>query len=456
MLPAIGGVALLALGGCVPQDDGLSMRFEAERARWHVDRREPEWGEERAREAHRGIARRFAPESPPSSVALADPDVQIRFRIAGSSALYAADLGADHGATPELADEYRGIAETYAFDDEIRVLARLGEGRMHEQLQEPVAAHSAFVRATDVAPDLFDEDRMEWLRPRLLDLEAHASRLVRHLAPGERAGAFAEARGRLRGIAQRWEGERTGWRARRRDAEVAAESGEYEAAVDSMLALVPEAVSADERADLLLAAGEIVQYRMKNFARAESLYVRSGEQGGIVRAAAEARIRLVELRVHQGRPQVALRTADEILALGARALAGRREEALYWRGRSLFDLGHWEAGLPTLEEGSQGDRGSGFALACAARRARRLRNFRRADEEEAVRALVAVAEEVPPVARIVAPEPWAFSERLDRKAFAWQESIDELRAGAATIRDPELARRARELAAEFERERLPR
>ena len=296
---------------------------------------------------------------------------------------------------------------------------------------------------------------MEWLRERILDLEAHASRLTRHLPRAERERELAAIDARLRGVARRLDGSRTGWRARRRAAEVRAESGETRAAVDSLLALTRDAVSADERADLFLAAGELTQYRLGRASAAESLYVRSAEQGAIVRSAAEASVRLAELRLEQGRHAVARRTADEILSLGARALADRREEANYWRCRILIASGRWEDAVPFLEDGAAGSPNSGFTLACATLLVQRLRSFRSVSEAEALRRLVEVAERVPEAPRIVAPEPWAFSERLDRKAFAWREGIRDLRAAANRVQDAELARRARAAADRIARQRLP-
>lgn len=449
-------VAGLLAAGCAPEHAELVKRHEAQRERWHVDREERNWSVSEQREAHQEIARRFGPSDSPTETEMNDPDWWERQAIAGTSALYAVDLASSGEQTPELAAEYDRVAERWSFDEELRLLARFGQGRTLGRLGQLDEAAVALRQVVQVSDETIDADHMTWARPLLLDLEVHLALLERDLAQRDRRPVdLTPARERMLERATRWEGRPEGFRARRRAAELAELNGDVDVAVEEFTELAEQGKTADDRAEIQLALGDLYFFRLDRKAEAERCYRIAVEQGPNVRASAEARVRLMELCVRLGRYQLGLRTADDFLNLGARVQEGRLEEALYWRARCLLELGHWVDAIPTLVDGAAGDPADPFTLACAARLYHRMRTFRHKDTAAAVERLVGVAVRVPAWELVDPPRDWSLTWREQRREFAWKEGADELQVALRSVRDPDQRERGRAALERIRKERLP-
>jgi tetratricopeptide (TPR) repeat protein len=445
----------LLLGGCLDARPQLVARHEAERASWHAERDEADVTKDEAREAHLGIARRFGPDAPPGRVPPgarpgAAADYRARQVIAGSSALRAADLAAEtRGASLELAEEYADVADRWPDVPDLHFLGRLREGATLQRVGDRHGALAAF-RDVQQQAGTIDDDAYPWARALTVDLEVHVALLSRDIeSAGDVARGMEEARRRLAKRASDWAALPEGRRARRRGAEMAFLAGDTNAAVAAFDSLAASASGTHERAELELALGEIQQFARKDLDAAETAYRAAMQQGPLEPAAAEARIRLVALCLDRGIPEIGVRIADEVLTLGARALAGHESEARYWRGRCLLELGRWTDAIPSFEDGARGDPASPFTLACAARLHRRMREFEAPDTEAASARLLDVARRVPPPPPIPVPCDWAKTWREERAAFAWKEGVDELKR----LDDPDQAEAARAAAGRILRER---
>lgn len=449
---------LLALAGFAdshfaPRPE-MVLRHEAERARWHADRNEAHWTTEQTRTAFAEIARRFGPVGEPSDAQRASADYGTRQAIAGSSALYSADLTARlQGASIALAEEYSSIADRWANQPDLQLLGRLREGATLQRIGDRHGALAAY-RDVQRQGTRIDARAFPWSRELLIDLEVHVALLALELeSDTDAAQTLTRARALLRRRAEDLQGRPEGRLAIRREAEIAFLAGDTEAALAGMESLCAQAASPRERAELQLALGEMHQYARHDPRTAEAWYRKAVQQGPLEPAAAEARVRLAELSLEQGEPQIGVRTVDELLTLGARVLKGRESEARYWRGRCLLELGRWMDALPAFEEGAKGDPGSPFTLACAARVHRRVSEFRSEETKGATARLLAVAAQVPPPSPVEVPQDWAEAWREDRAAFAWKEGVEELSAVARQLEDPGTAAAAREAAGRILRER---
>ncbi len=455
-LGALSGVALLATaGGCGGGDSEVVRRFEAQRLRWQVDREELSWSWEQARDAHLDIERRFGTAEPPSDAALRDVDLSVRLQIAATSLLHSVNLEARYGGpTLEVADAYHEIARKYAFDQQVYLLSRFGEGKTLEQVGQRVEAGQAYQELVTIPPEVTDTPEFEWARTILVTLDVHAAVLAHYLDEAAANNSLRAARARMESQVQRWEGSPSGLEALRGIAALTYVLGDRGAAAGKFEALLASATTPDEAAELYLLLGEVNQFGLDRPAAAEAMYTRAVEQGRRVRDAAEAQVRLVELRLSLQQPQVAVRTADELFTLGARALEDRKEEAHYWRARCHLALGHWEDALPALAAGATGNPDSPFALACAARRYLKMREFNMPDADDGLNMLLRAADAVPPPSPVSVPTRWVVTWRERRKRFAWQEGLDALRSAARRATDEDMARRTREVAERIEAERL--
>lgn len=445
---------LAALGGCLDARPELVARHAAERARWMMDRTEEKWSPAQVRAAHAEIARRFGPvgDVPPEGTQ-AREDYRVRQSIAGSSALYAADIRArTEGPSWELAAEYGAVAERWPQEPELLFLGRLREAATLQRLgarHEALAGFRALLASPADSSSATPESRD--LR---CNLEVHAALLA--LAADDPEGAahtLLEAAARLRAEIDHRGGGEAARLPRRRAAEIAFLSGDTRDALEALEALAGDAPTPDERAELQLALGEIEQYAHGNPERAEHWYRRAAEEGPLLAAAAEARVRLVELALALDRPKVGVRSADEVLALGARALGDRAAEAQYWKARCLLEMGRWTEALPSLIEGTEGAPESPFTLACAARWYRRVENLPEAGRREATARLVRVASAVPEPGPVDVPLDWGRAWRAERARFAWEEGLSALREVARASGDPEAAAAAEKAAGKILRER---
>jgi tetratricopeptide (TPR) repeat protein len=444
---------LLALaGGCLDARPELVARHAAERARWEIDHTERDWSPAQVRAAHAEIARRFADGEAPPEGTQAREDYRVRVAIAGSSALYAADLRAGmEGASWELAAEYGAVAERWPHEPELLFLGRLREAAT---LQRLGARHEALAEFRLLLAAPADSAATPETRDLRCDLEVHTALLA--VAVAERSDVtrvLADAGRRLAAEIERRGAGTASRRPRRRAAEIAFLAGDTRGARATFEALAGDAATPDERAELQLAIGEMEQYAEGDTDAAEHWYRRAAEEGALLAAAAEARVRLVELSAVQGRPKVGVRSADEVLALGARALGDRASEAQYWKARCLLDMGRWTEALPSLIEGSQGDPASPFTLACAASWYRRVENLQEAGRLEATARLLAVAAAVPEPKPVDVPMDWARAWRAERSRFAWEEGLEALREVARGSGDPAEAATAEKAAGKILRER---
>lgn len=450
---ALAAPLLTALGGCFDARPELVARHAAERARWMIDHAEQKWSPEQVRATHAEIARRFGPDGnvPPAGTR-AREDYRVRQSIAGSSALYAADIRARiEGPSWELAAEYGAVAERWPQEPELLFLGQLREAAT---LQRMGARHEALAGFRTLLAAPADSSDAPASRDLRCGLEVHAALLA--LAVDEPKGAartLLEAAARLRAEIDRRGGGEAARLPRRRAAEIAFLSGDTRDALAELTALAKDASTPEERAELQLALGEIEQYAHEDHDRAEHWYRRAAEEGPLLAAAAEARVRLVELSFVLDRPKVGVRSADEVLALGARALGDRAAEAQYWKARCLLEMGRWTEALPSLIEGTEGAPGSPFTLACAARWYRRVENLPEAGRREATARLVRVASAVPEPEPVDVPLDWARAWREERARFAWDEGLSALREVARASGDPEAAAAAEKAAGKILRER---
>ncbi|MBZ0268162.1 hypothetical protein K8I85_08395, partial [bacterium] len=113
----------------------------------------------------------------------------------------------------------------------------------------------------------------------------------------------------------------------------------------------------------------------------------------------------------------------------------------------------WTEALPSLMEGSEGDPGSPFTLACAARWHRQVERLQEDGRREATARLLAVAAAVPDPKPVDVPRDWGRTWRAERSRFAWEDALEELRDVARASGDPEEAARAEKAAGKILRER---
>ncbi|MBZ0268220.1 hypothetical protein K8I85_08690, partial [bacterium] len=173
---------LLAAGGCLDARPELVARHAAERTRWLLDHSEVQWSPAQIRAAHAEVARRFGPdgEVPPEGTQ-AREDHRVRQAIAGSSALYAADIRARmEGASWELAAEYGAVAERWPQEPELLFLGRLREAATLQRIGARHEAMAGFRTLLGSPADSVATPEMRRLRS---DLEVHAALLSLAVSP---------------------------------------------------------------------------------------------------------------------------------------------------------------------------------------------------------------------------------------------------------------------------------
>jgi tetratricopeptide (TPR) repeat protein len=444
----------------------MSRRFDAERTRWQADREElrirddfggdlPPEKREHIRELHIEVDREYGVEEPPSSASLANADVARRLRIAGASALYAAELAAHDDSNEELAEEYARIGRVYDFDREVAIRAGIGEGRTREHLGDLRGALDRYVSLLD-GPAARAPGRLGSGDLLLLDLEIHSGLLARRcLAP-------EEAQGTIRRVVRRIERRTDGWdanpvrsRLKRRRAEGHFLADNWSEGLRELRELADSAGSAEERAELELLLGEVREAAGVDRSAAEASYRKAAAQGDRLMDGAAARVRLGDLLIRSGRAWEALEVLDALLGLGARVLEGRQAEALVLKARSLVRLDRWEDALPVLNRAAALEPRGPFPLVAAALSMRRLRRFTRPVSEPAIVRLVEVAERVPSEHRWArVPRPWVEVFREERTRGAWRDCVEDLLLAARIASDQEVRSRARAEAARLAEERL--
>ncbi len=467
-LLALGLVAGMCGTGCRESVE-MVRRWDAERDRWRADQQESGWirehgrlgasHRERLRESHRRIATRYGSANSPSEAELRDRDVALRLRIAGSSALYAADLAANGPATPELLVEYSEVARVYAFDRNLSIRAGLGAGWTAERLESPREALSIYVEllrdqaATEAARG--PGARFGMVQALLVDLEVHASILAGSaLEPGGANDVRLGGARRLEAWGEGGESRPGERRIDRRRAELHFLAGEWDEGIALLVPRFEEAGTVDERAEIALVLGEAAEFGARDAERAEAWYREAARQGEDVPSAAEGRMRLGDLLTRTGRAWEGMRELETLLGLGARVLEDRRAEILVLKARSLVALDRWEDALPSLRDATLLDPGDPFVLVAAAEIHARLRRFTRPAAGPAAREFVSLAETVPGRAGPAYPSrEWAEWAREVRRRAAWRAAVEELRTVARSAADEELARAAAEAADRIGRER---
>jgi tetratricopeptide (TPR) repeat protein len=441
-------VAVVAFGaaGCGASPDESVRRFEAERVRWHLDRferRAGAWGV-RSQEAvaelrrrHVELAARFGPEHPVEASATLDPEVRLRYRIAGSSALYAAELAARDGTDESLREEFASLAERYAFDPEIAVRSRIRAGLAWERDGNFDAALASYRRALDL-PDADADSVPAWERLRG-DLELHVV-VLEHDGVAEASDIARGARDRLARRAEAWSG-RPGERwIRRRLAEVCAVLGDGDEAARILLDLVESAAGSDEGAELQVRLGEVQESLRGQHADAEACYRRAGAEAAGRPAGIDARLHLAALLHATDRPREGADVYAVVVAASVAPGDPARVEALWGRGRCWDALGRWEDAIPAFSRATHEE--GPFAIAAAARLSQRFREIGHPKAEETTRAFVERAGRPGWLGRDgAALRDWASARREDREWQAVAEVLEEL--GILAARGTALADSAR-------------
>ncbi len=435
-------LAALALPACAGSDEP-ARRFEAEGARWNLDRAERRLGERamaspavRAdlRARHLELARRFGPERPVPAGARLGPDERLRYAIAGASALYAAELAARDGTDEALRRELADVATRYAFDPDVAVRARVREGLAWEAIGEAATALVSY-RAALEAPDPGEGASPEWERLRS-DLELHVVlRVEERGPPAATAEAVRSARARLARRAAAQDGPLGRW-IRRRLAEVCAVGGDGDEAARILGELLEGDDVTDERAELRVRLGEVHERLRDAPSEAESLYRLAGAQAAGRPAGTDARLHLGHLLRRTDRPREAVDAYALVIAAAVVEGDPARAEALWGRGLAFDALNRWEDAIPAFARGA-GEPGP-FGLGCAARLSQRFRLIGHPEAESTTHGFVARAAEA---ARVAPPPPvlrdWAWKVRRAREAAAWDAVAEELdaiargRAGSA-------------------------
>ncbi len=422
----------LALPGCA--SDPAALRFEAERASWHLDRLERRLGARalaspsvRAdlRARHLELARRFGPERPVPAGARLGPDEELRYAIAGASALDAAELAARDGTDDALRRELADVATRYAFDPDVAVRARVREGLAWEAVGEAGTALASY-RAALEAPDPEAGASPEWERLRS-DLELHVVlRAGERGSPAAEAEAVQAARARLARRAAAQDGPLGRW-IRRRLAEVCAVGGDGEEAARLLAELIEGHDATDERAELRVRLGEVHERLRDAPADAEALYRTAGTQAAGRPAGTDGRLHLGDLLRRTDRPREAVDAYALVIAAAVVEDDPARAEALWGRGLAFDALNRWEDAIPAFARGA--DEPGPFGLGCAARLSHRYRLIGHPEAEGAAHTFVtrcadaARAEPPPPELR-----DWAWRVRRSREAAAWDAIAEELDA----------------------------
>ena len=455
-----------ALGACESTSE-FSRRFDAERARWRVDREEVELrsGEDvptdstiaRIRALHAEVGSLYGATEPPPATTLANHDARLRLQIAGSSSLYDLDLAAQGQPAAEIADAYAALARVYTFDPALWFRARLGEASLRERLGDAEGALGVYRSivhegrgAAGVSPasvPLADDELV-------LDLHVHAGILaVESLAPD---AAARELRSLTVSITDQLASETDSLRTlrlRERLAELQFLEGRWDAGCALLDSLAREVSLPARRAEWILLRANVLQYLTDHVDLADAGYrdvitVMDGSQ-----VATEARLRLTELLLDRRRGSSALGLIDDTLELGASLLDNRSAEARYWKGQALVAIGRWEDAIPVLHEASQWDPDSPYALLAAIERQRRLARLTRPSARE-LPALVSLAESVPANAypgRV--PKSWSDLLRERRARELWRESIEGLLTTTRDVREVSVRERVILAAARLARER---
>lgn len=454
------GVACIVLLAMLPACAGggdAARRFAAERARWHVERVERRAGPPEAlsesvraelRRRHAQLADRFGPERALPAGAAVDPEARRRCRIAGASALRAAELAPRETPDTERRSEFAAIAERYAFDPEIAVRAHVEEGLALEREGDLPAALDAYGRAL-ARQDAPSDTASGWERL-LADVELHVVLRTREAeSAAEATAAASSARARLTSRAERHAGRPDGRWIRRRLAEVCAASGDGETAAAILADLLATALAtttgSDEAAELAVRLGEVQELLLDRPDEAEVLYRRAGSEAAGRPAGTDARLHLAGLLRAKDRARDATDVYALVIAAAVAADDPARAEALHGRGRCWESLGRWEDAIPAFLRGAEEE--GPFALACAARLSLRFRDMDHPEAAGTMRAFATRAELAsrsrPPARTLL---DWAAAVRRQREARAWAEVLDELAvvAGGRGGSDvPDLASRAR-------------
>jgi tetratricopeptide (TPR) repeat protein len=452
----------LVVGGC-GRDTEFALRFEAERARWLADRAEavaPD-AHERLREIHARIAERYGPTGTPGARELADRDRDRRFRIAGASALYVADLTATLGEIPAAATAYGRVAEVYAFDTGLAYRALLGEGHMREALGEQARALSLYetllanypaVRHGTDAP----EGAPTAVNERLLDLEIRTLLLGADvLSRSERSARAAAIRERTRAVVSRSPAGAVRRRLLRHLAETYFAEGAFATGL-SELATAAATARGEEAARLALEAGQARLRGGGSLREAESDYRRALEHGVGTWVEAEACLRLGEVLWRLGRPDEGLALCDRLLELRPRQTEGRRAEGLLWKARCLVAVDRWEDALPVFAAVPRAEPGSPWGLVALGEMLARQRSLYTptaalSTAAEAVRVAAAVPG-TSPLANVGAG--WVRTVRREREREAWRDGVEVLRSLARRWPDESWAEAARAESTRLARERV--
>lgn len=457
----LAGIALLAtVSACAASHEEAVQRFEAERTRWKADRLERRLtlagadssvASRRLQHEHTEIARRFGPDGRLGANSILDPDARVRYRIAGSSALYAVDLEARESVGEEACAEYSGIAERYAFDSEIALRARIREGLARERRGEESAALAAYERALETPPsgDPFAGNDVPVHEQLRADLEVHVALLARDLrSVADASDVVRRSVDRLRARAEKWAGHAGENRLRRRLAEALAIADRGEEAAALLQELLGAASTGEARAEFALLIGEVEEVTRHRPDEAETWYRRAVAEGIGRPIGNDARLHLGHLLRAAGREREAADFFSIAIISGASTTAAHRAEALYGQARCMDDLDRREDALNAAARGAT--EAGPFGLACAARRARQARDFDTPGAEQEMNDFVARAGREPgPRGGAPSLKDLSQAVRREREAEAWADVVAELRVVAAARNGTALGEAARETAARF-------
>jgi tetratricopeptide (TPR) repeat protein len=440
-------VALAALAASVGcgADGEFVRRFEAERLRWRADREEVrlraagELGDRELsvilRARHGEIALSFGASEPPSAGELDNEDTRLRYRIAGASALYRADLGARFGSSEEALGEYEEIARVYGFDRELACRARLGEGRVRERTGDLAGALTSFEQVLAIRPAWrVSEDAQEtevFADPLLLDLEIHCLLLLRETSdPARFRARLAEVEGQARERIVRAGTEKIATTLAQRLAEILFLEERWAEGCAQLEQAAGKMPAGGERASLLVRLGEVRRDAMKDPEEAEAAFDRAADDGLGTPVAAQARLRLAQLIMGAGRAAEALAVVEDVLATSPSRVEMWRAEALLTKARCLKTLGRWEDALPVLASVPAADPASPLGLVALEEMVIRMRSLYTPElAVQGAEDAVAVAERVPPVVPPVEPRfSWDEWRRARTERERWKEAVSFLRA----------------------------
>jgi hypothetical protein len=454
------GLALLAglatLAGCAGSSEEAVLRFSAERARWKIDRLERRSAADapdsaafvaRVRREHERIAGRYGPEGTLPAGASLDADARVRYRIAGSSALYALDLATRDEVTPEVCAGYADLAKRYDFDPEVVVRARTHEGLARQRRGDVTQALQAFASALEAtfptaASDVAEVPPYELLRA---DVEVHVALLVsRTQSAAEAAAAAQRGAERLGPKVDAWSGKPgDGWLDRRRG-ELLALAGRGEEAVQRFEKIVAATAPGEDRSAIALLLGEVEEVALGRNDQAERWYRTAVTEGTGRPIGTDARLLLGHLLRSTGRPREAADILAPAIVPGASTTGEDRAEALYDTARCLEALDRSEDALLAVTRGATEE--GPFALGCAARRARRTRDLDSPDSGRESEALVArAAREFGARVKALSLRDYTRQLRVAREDEAWRDVNAELSGVAASRPGTSLADSARTL-----------